>query len=178
VPEKPGQQLLNQNRFDAESPSESFLLRLLLMGVGQVDHFVRFRLLYFLFGLFVVVQFFLVTERYSFGICTGLLLMGFGIFAHALRNWRSERGLWMLALVVFVPYSVIWLGWQWSRFDASILGDDQQLPKELSSFQLRMAVDSFVGIIVFGKITQFCFTVAYRNWSFSRKFDENSPVES
>ena len=46
---------------------------------------------------------------FDFGVLTGFFLFGLGTSGAALSDWRKERGLWMLAVLLFVIFDSIYL---------------------------------------------------------------------
>ena len=46
----------------------------------------------------------------GFGVITGIIAAGLGVAAAGLTAWRTERGLWMLAVVLLLMYTFSYVG--------------------------------------------------------------------
>src|SRR5437762_1452975 len=54
------------------------------------------------FGVLLLLQVFFVPPGWSLGVLPGFMLLGLGIYGGVFRKWRTEPGLWMLALFLFL----------------------------------------------------------------------------
>jgi hypothetical protein len=114
---------------------------MLLLSDNAIDRVVAWRRYEFFAGLLLVLQVFILPKGWTFGILPGFMLFGLGIYGLAFRKWRTEPGLWMLALFLFLvlgfcyAYFVVldiqlwlapaarnakWFGWDQIRFAGEV----------------------------------------------------------
>lgn len=118
-----------------------------------------------LLGLALLVIPRVIAPGQSIGALTGFTLYAFGIFALALKRWRSEPGLWMLATLLFVVYSPVYVYFQ---YQSTVLVFNNVLQKPgLNGFQLASTLDGCIALVVFGALVRFLMTVVVRNWQVS-----------
>ena len=118
------------------------------------------------FGMAVVFQVFHLAwpEGWRFGL-TGFMVLSLGIYALALRRWRTDPGLWMLAVFLTLSLGTCfgyfeWLAWQ------SLL---EPLAPNLAArprtwAEIGYGLDCSLALVVFGRIVRFTASVAVANW--------------
>jgi hypothetical protein len=86
---------------------------------------------------------------HDIGFVSGLMLVLFGGCAGAFRNWRQERGLWMLALVALCAWIPLYAVMQWDAIRRELnapkprpllIGWDVALATSIVWFQVRFLV--------------------------------------
>jgi hypothetical protein len=108
---------------------------------------------------------FILPNGWGIGGLTGFMILSLGIYAAALDQWRTEPGLWMLALILTVVQ-----GGSWGYFECLSLQsifDGQgamQAPRKWAWEHLRFSIDSAVAIALFGEVARFVASVAVANW--------------
>lgn len=101
---------------------------------------------------------------YGYGGLIGFNLASLAIYAFALRNWRTDRGLWMLAGLLVVLLTPCMLYFQWIRWKgnaglAQVAGDPSQR---------RLLIDSAIALVILARTVRFAVAVGIRNWGLGR----------
>ena len=142
----------------------------ILITHSAVDRVVAARRLAFILGVALIVLPRLPVQQHSVGIFTGSCLVTLGIFSFALRNWRTDRGLWMLSALLLCVYGPLYIYIQ-VRGIAGLLNNLGPNRNQPLAIEIAKAIDSGLAILVFGLLVRFVLTVTACNWSFSRDAD-------
>lgn len=113
-----------------------------MMQHTQVDRCIRFMAVFMIAGI-----------ACWFGpfALSGFMLFGLGVFAANFTNWKTERGLWMLALLYFFIYATLYVFFTIDQAKDLIAGKAQLLT--LST------VDLAIGSSVLGYTVRFLWAV-------------------
>src|SRR5690242_16382163 len=74
----------------------------------QIDRLIRYRLAYLVGGPGLMLLAFILPQGMKGGAISGAVLIGLGVYGSALKRWRTEPGLWMLAAFLFVVLGTIY----------------------------------------------------------------------
>lgn len=139
---------------------------------AEIDRVISRRRSYLIVGAGWMTLPFLLPKGCGFGL-TGFMVLSLGIYAARLRRWRTEPGLWMLAL--FLTAS---LGWGFAYFETQrVIGLFEEDGGNL--FQKRptladwgFAADACLALSRFGGIVSLTGSVARANWARTRSIPE------
>jgi hypothetical protein len=95
------------------------------------------------------------------GFVSGLMLLLFGGCTGAFRNWRQERGLWMLAVVALCAWLPLYAAIQWDAIKRELNG---QRPRPV-----LLAWDVALAASIVWLQVRFLWTVARVNWTLFAK---------
>lgn len=76
---------------------------MVLLTEAKVDQIIRNRKRFFLGGLLIFLIPFILPKPWGISCSapfTSFMLMIFGVYGFAFRSWRSNPGLWMLAVLI------------------------------------------------------------------------------
>ena len=139
-----------------------------LLSDTQVDNCVNRSRRILLIGLFVLVLPFLLPHGWGIGLFTGFMLMSFGIYAVWFRNWRSERGLWMLAVLLVLGLGPCWVFFEYLSFRSLFLKKANGGAVVLGWKEMRFIIDSSIALAIFSQIVKFAASVGIKNWRWTR----------
>ena len=123
----------------------------------------------FFIGLALLAQVFLLPAGWGFGVLPGFMLFGLGIYGFAFRKWRTEPGLWMLALFLFIVLGFIYAYFAVIDINARFMqpAARAQLPPGWSD--LRMVGEAGIGLALFQYQVRFFLSVLIQNWQRTRR---------
>jgi hypothetical protein len=139
-----------------------------LLSDTQVDNYVNWWRRIFLIGLFVLVLPFLLPHGWGIGLFTGFMLMSLGIYAVWFRNWRSERGLWMLAVLLVLGLGPCWIFFEYLSFRSLFLKKANGGAMVFGWGEIRFVIDSSIALAIFAHIVKFSASVGIKNWRYTR----------
>lgn len=96
------------------------------------------------------------------GIITGFFLAALGVSAAGLSEWRSERGLWMLATVYLPIYGCV--------YSLIILSNIIDALRGVPANGPALVVDSSLGTLLLVALLRFVLKVARENYYVSNRF--------
>lgn len=118
--------------------------------------------------LFASVVVILVVAALPAGLKTGgfsgFMLFSLGIYGMALRKWRSEPGIWMLAaflVTVLVPICAYFEYWHWQSLFA-------RNPNGFTWDEIRKSLDALIALHLLFECIRLAVSVAIKNWKYSR----------
>ena len=94
------------------------------------------------------------------GLITAVFAVGLGATAGALRNWRSERGLWMLAFLLLVLNCVI--------YGLMLIGQFGDLIRGVAQPELGVSIDVAFATLLLSASIRFVVRVGRSNFELSR----------
>jgi len=98
----------------------------------------------------------------GFGILTCAHLLGFGVLAASMTQYKTDKGLWMLALFLFVFYLGLMAMWMCGTFVDFRRGKG-------FVFNCSIAVDAFFGLSLGRLMVRFLWKTAKLNYLISIK---------
>ena len=112
---------------------------------------------------------FLLPQGWSFGL-SGFMVLNLGIYASALRRWRTESGLWMLALFLTLMLGACWGYFEFwslqSLFEAPVPNVGQ---RKQGWRQVGFTIDSGIALALFGNVVRFAASVVVANWRATKR---------
>jgi len=140
----------------------------LLLDEAKLDRFVaRWRSSLMVGGVLLSLSFHL-PKGWGFAL-TGFTVLSQGIYAFALRRWRTEPGLWMLAL--FLTLS---LGGSWTYFECLSWGNlfnraaGNLTGPRMTWQQVGFAMDYSLALLLFRRVVALAASVTVANWFLTR----------
>ncbi len=130
-----------------------------------IDHSIANARLYLLVGLLLTVIPLTLPGGWAFGLFSGFMLFSLGIYSLAFRRWRTEPGLWMLAVLFTVTLGPCWLYFEFLHLHGIVF---QPAPRKLNWNQLRLFIDSVVALLLFSHIVKLAIGVSIENWKRTR----------
>jgi hypothetical protein len=141
-----------------------------LMSDDQIDRTVAHFGRNFFCGIALVVLAIKLPADWRSGIFSGVQLFSLGIYAACLRNWRTERGIWMLALLLTVTLSPLWILLEYQHFESVFLRPFANQPPQrvdpprgTLSEQIRFTIDATIALMIYAKVIRLVSSVAVRN---------------
>ena len=138
---------------------------MLLLTETQIDRLVRYRRIALVGGLMLIVTAIALPHGWGVGGLTGFMLTSLGVYSFAFRNWRTEPGIWMLAGFLTVLLAPCWLYFEYQQFQ-------RQFAPAVANNQvwnaLRLSLDTFFSLLIFGQIVGLSISVAFQNWRRTR----------
>jgi hypothetical protein len=113
-------------------------------------------------GVLIVLGFLvaLTAARFDFpGVISGTFLIYLGACGGSLLHWRSERGLWMLAVLFLLISAVIYGLFAYGQLRDFFRGVRQP--------ELGLAMDFSLGTLLLSATVRFLYKVARSNWNLS-----------
>lgn len=141
----------------------------LLLTEFQIDRIVRYRHALLLGGLAIMALPFSLPRGWGFGIVSGFMLFSLGIYGLWFQKWRTNPGLWMLAVLLIVTLGPCWVFFEyeyWKRVFAPVAANQA---RALTWDQIRFSADTVVALLLFTKTIRLAGTVAIENWMRTRK---------
>lgn len=135
-----------------------------LLDEVRLDRVVSRRRDWLLGGAFVMSLGFVAPRGWGFGL-TGFTALSLGVYACALRRWRTEPGLWMLAL-----FLTLTIGGSWAFFEFGSLAnlfdrrDGNPARRPLSWSEIGHATDASLALLLGGRGVWFLASIAVANW--------------
>jgi len=129
----------------------------------KIDRIVTHWKRYLFGGLMVIAIVVMLPRGWQIGILSGFMLFSLGIYGMALRRWRSDPGLWMLAaLLVFSlgPCSAYFEFLQWH----SVFTKNRNW---FSWDEIRVSIDAIVALYLLLECVKLAVSVAIKNWKYT-----------
>ncbi len=150
---------------------------MLLLSDNQIDRVIHNHRRMFFGGLawFALMLALPIPKPFKIGFFTSFAILGYGEFAFVLQRWRTDRGLWMLAMFLAVMYALIVGALEYEQIRPLLkpAGIGGMVPNGWDEF--RLAVDGTFCLLVFGKFVRFAFSVAVRNWQLTHSPRSTEP---
>jgi hypothetical protein len=124
---------------------------------GEPDAIVRWASLLILVGMNAA---FLSAQLETPGLISALYAIGLGATGGSLARWRTERGLWMLAGLCFLLWSVI--------YGLNLFGEFQDFVRGVRT-DTGLMIDFTIATSITITNLRFLCRVAQYNWRFSRQ---------
>jgi hypothetical protein len=137
---------------------------MLLLQNEKIDRIVGHWRRYLLASVVVILVVIALPMRLKTGGFTGFMLFSLGIYAMALRKWRSEPGIWMLAaflVAVLVPICATFEFWHWQSVFA-------KKPNWFAWDEIRRSLDALVALHLLFECVRLAMSVAIKNWRYTR----------
>lgn len=140
-----------------------------LLDEARLDRVVSRRRDWLLGGAFVMSLVMIAPRGWGFGL-TGFTALSLGVYASALRRWRTEPGLWMLAL-----FLTLTIGGSWAFFEfgslANLLdrGNGNPAGPPMSWSEIGCAADASLALLLGGRGVWFLASIAVANWARVRR---------
>ena len=141
----------------------------MFLSENAIDRVVVWRRYEFFAGLLLVLQVFVLPTGWVVGVVQGFMLFGLGIYGLAFRNWRTEPGLWMLALFLFVVLGFCYAYFAVLDLQSWLTPPAGQQPAPLGWTQLRLAAEIALGLALFQYQVRLFLSVLVENWRRTRR---------
>ena len=143
---------------------------MLLLTEKQIDRTVALApYMFALSPLLIWVQIKFVPQGFGIGVLTLCSLFSLGFYALAFSEWRSDRGLWMLAALLVVtetPCYVYFAYWRYVAELQLLAAGPRPVPFDWKEFKL--AADIVIWMGLFQYLIRLAITVAIENWRRTR----------
>lgn len=143
-----------------------------LLAEAKVDRIIQNRKRFFLSGLMIFLIPFLLPKPWGISCSapfTSFMLMGFGIYGFAFRSWRSDPGLWMLAVLITLANSACLMFYEYEQYRSLFMAEPGQPPRPLNWNGLKFVLDSTLALLIYSRVVKFAATVAIKNWKITKE---------
>ena len=137
-----------------------------LMSKPQIDFIVARRRAIMVVGLVLMAV--PLVLGFGFGALSGFMLFSLGIFCVFFRNWRSEPGVWMLAILLVLTLGPCFAYFEYFQLIAIFAPPGNLAWRAMGWNQIRMSLDASVALLIFAKTMKLVVTVAIENWKRTR----------
>ena len=135
---------------------------MLLLTETKIDLIVRNRRVIMLVGLVMIV--FPLVLGFGFGVLSGFTLFSLGANCIFFRNWRSEPGVWMIAILIAVTLGPCWAYFEYLHLQAVFAPVANREGGLVGWNRIRLSVDASVALLIFAENMKLVVTVAIENW--------------
>ena len=140
-----------------------------VMNPERIDRIVAFRWYLLAAGVALLIVAITIPKlrddgSYGYGGLTGFNLASLAIYAFALRKWRTDRGLWMLAALLVVLLTPCMLYFQWLRWK----GNAGLAAVAADPSQRRLLIDSAIALVILARTVRFAAAAGVHNWRLGR----------
>jgi len=154
-----------------------FVTVMLLLTETQVDRIVCNRRALALGGLLLMVLALGLPNGLGFGGLTGFMLLSLASYGLTFRKWRTDPGLWMLAVLITVLLGPGWAYLEFLQLRGLLVKPAANLAgRPLTWEKMRVWLDASVAMVLFAITVRFAVTVAFENWKRSKR--SNHTMES
>ena len=133
---------------------------MLLPTHQEISRFISYCRIFLVSGAVILFSQFFLPAGWKIGFLTGFTLFAAGIFGFALRRWRTERGLWMLALlltVVYLPSIAYFEFLNWREIARLIAARGAGWP------QIRLMIDATTALLIASYAVKIITGIAWEN---------------
>lgn len=146
----------------------------MLLTEFQIDRTIRQWRAYLMGGLAFMLLPFALPQGWRFGLFTGFMLFSLGIYGFCLRRWRTDRGLWMLAVLLTVtlgPCCAYFEYWHWRGVFTP--PDGNQAIRKFTWEQTRLSVDAGIALWLLARSVKLAMSVSIENWKRTRSSEQS-----
>lgn len=130
-----------------------------------VDRIVQRRGLWMALGLGCIALGMLLPKGWGAGWLTGFMLLSLSLYGYCFRRWRTESGVWMLALLLVVTLGPCWLYFEWLLWDSIVRANPGLGPNRVQVWdRVRWFADGAFALMVFSRTVRLALSVAIGNW--------------
>jgi hypothetical protein len=141
---------------------------MLLMKESHVDWIIRHRTGLLLGGFSLIGLAFALPPAWKGGGLTAFTLIAFGVYGYALRQWRTDPGLWMLATLIAVlltPCAAYFEIQVWKHW----LAPAQAIPAPRAEAErLLFPIDAVIAVYLLILTVRFAASASIYNWRRTR----------
>jgi hypothetical protein len=136
---------------------------------SEIDRIVDRRWGYFFAGLVAWLLLAALPSGFKFGGILGFAMITFALYAAAMRRWRTDPGLWMLALFLTLSlgacYGFFAVEHYWGVFAPQ---PGKPAVGRIDWSEVLFFTDVCCGLVVFKRQVKFSLSVAILNWQQTR----------
>jgi hypothetical protein len=138
---------------------------MLLPSHQEINRFISRCRVFLISGTFILFCQFLLPAGWKIGFLTGFTLFAAGVFGFALRRWRTECGLWMLAsllTVIYVPSIAYFEFLHWREIARLVAARGAGWP------QIRLMIDATTALLIASDAVKIITGIAWENTRMKR----------
>lgn len=142
---------------------------MVLLTEPQIDRVILHRRALMLGGLAFMSLAVTLPRGWGCGFFSGFMLCSLGVYGIAFRKWRTEPGIWMLAVLLTVILGPGWLYFEclhWHGLFAAPPGKPGA--RRFTWDQLRLSLDCTIALLIFAFTIKLAATVTIENWNRTR----------
>lgn len=131
----------------------------------EIDRFISNSRLCLGLGVAIVFSQFFLPAGWKIGFLTGFTIFAAGVFGFALRRWKTESGLWMLAsllTVIYVPSVAYFEFLHWREIARLVAAGRGGWP------QIRLMIDATSALLIASYALKIIASIAWKNASMKR----------
>lgn len=112
---------------------------------------------------------FALPRGFKCGAITGFALTGLGLYGVMLKKWRTEPGLWMLALFLALVLGACYGFFAYGRYANLLVPQPANPPAAQPGWErILWSVDVGFAFVLFWRQVSLAFSLAILNWQWTR----------
>ena len=131
------------------------------LSESQIDWTIRRRDRILLAGVGLIALALALPRGWGCGGLTGFMLRSLSIYGFPFRRWRTEPGLWMLAVFLTLLLTPCWLYFEYLHLQPF---RKLQIGQAFAWDRLRLWIDATLSLAVFTWTIRFAVGIAIGNW--------------
>ncbi len=143
-----------------------------LLTEAKLDRIIWNRNRLFLGGLIIFLIPFFLPKPWGISVSapfTGFMLMSFGVYAFAFRSWRSNPGLWMLAVFITLANGACLFFYEYEQYKSLFVVEPGKPARPLNWNGLKFVLDSTLALLIYSRVVKFAATVSIENWKITKE---------
>lgn len=140
-----------------------------LMTESQIDRIVVLRRRLIVGGLLLVAQALALPRGWGCGGISGFMIFSLGIYGACFQKWKTDPGLWRLALLFTVTLGPCAAYFEYLHWQSVVVALRANQVRRVATWdQIRISVDAAVGLIFLASAVRLAASVAVENWRRTR----------
>lgn len=142
---------------------------MLLLRESQIQNMLDQRRTAMIVGLLLMALPFALPKGWGIGFFSGFMLLSFSIYGFGFQRWRTEPGVWMLAILLTVTLGTCCLYFEylhWQKFFAPPAPN--KIGRIITWHEMRLSIDAAIALLILSRTVKFALSVAVENWNRTR----------
>ena len=142
---------------------------MLLLTESQIDRMVCRRRMALLIGIALMLLPFALPKGWGLGFLSGFMLLSLGIYGLRFQKWRSEPGLWMLAVLLTMTLGPCSAYFEYLHSRGIFAPPAANKAGRGTTWnEIRLSIDAAIALLIFARTVRFAVSVAVENWKRTR----------
>ncbi len=140
-----------------------------LLSESQIENMLDQRRTAMIVGLLLMALPFALPNGWGIGFFSGFMLFSFSIYGFWFQRWRTEPGVWMLAILLTVTLGTCCLYFEylhWRKIFAPPAPN--KIGRIMTWNEMRLSIDAAIALLILSRTVKFALSVAVENWNRTR----------